>query len=107
MSKNTIVKLLFAGLFIAFVISYVIGMSGYYEYELANKRILTEEKMREFEKAVENGEEVDIKDFSVNTHRDYTNKFTRTVTTASLNLNKYLKKSIEKAFKLINRMVEE
>ena len=52
MSKNTIVKLLFASLFIAFVISYVIGMSGYYEYELANKRILTEEKMREFEKAV-------------------------------------------------------
>lgn len=107
MDKKTIIKLFLLIITASFIISYVIGISGYYEYELANKRILTEEKMKEFETAVENGEKVDLKDYSVNTHRDYTNKFTKSVTNASLTLNKYLKKTIEKTFNLINKMVEE
>lgn len=107
MNKKNIFKLIFIIILITFVITYVIGMSGYYEYELSNKRILTEEKMKEFEKAVENGENIDLKDYTVNTHRDYTNKFTKTVTNASLTVNKYLKKTIEKTFNLISKMVEE
>lgn len=107
MSKKSILKLLFIGILIVYVIAYVIGMSGYYEYELANKRVLTEEKMKEFEKAVENGENIDLKDYTVNTHRDYTNKFTKGVTSMSINLNKYLKKTIEKTFNLVSKMVED
>ena len=107
MSKKTILKILFIISFTSFVIAYVIGISGYYEYELSNKRILTEEKMKEFEQAVENGEEIDLKDYTVNTHRDYTNKFTKGVTNVSLILNKQLKKMIEKAFNLISKLVTE
>lgn len=107
MNKKSIFKLLFFISFTSFVIAYVIGTTGYYEYELSNKRILTEEKMKEFEQEVANGEEIDLKDYTVNTHRDYTNKFTKGVTNTSLTLNKYLKKMIEKAFNLISKMVEE
>lgn len=107
MNKKTIFKLLFVTSFLAFLITYVIGMSGYYEYELSNKRILTEEKMKEFEEDVKNNENIDLNDYMVNTHQDYTNKFTKGVTNASLTLNKYLKKSIESVFKIVNSLVEE
>ena len=107
MSKKTLFKLLSITAFLAFLITYVIGMSGYYEYELSNKIVLTEEKMKEFEDDVKNNKDIDLNDYVVNTHQDYTNKFTKTVTSASLTLNKYLKKSIESVFKIINSLVEE
>lgn len=105
--NKKIIKLLFIIVLITYVIAYVIGISGYYEYELANKRILTEEKMKEFESDVKNKENIDLGDYTVNTHKDYTNKFTKSVTSMSLNLNKYLKKTIEKTFNLISKMVSD
>ena len=107
MNKNSFFKFIFIVVFIVFVIAYVIGVSGYYEYDLANKKVLTEEKIKEFEKDVENNENIDLKDYAVDTHRDYTNKFTKSVTYVSLGLNKYLKKTIEKAFNLVSKMVED
>lgn len=107
MNKKTILKLIFLFILVSYVIAYVIGVTGYYEYELANKKIVTEEKMKEFEKAVENGEKIDLDGYVVNTRRDYTNNFTKSVTYFSLSLNKYLKKGIEKCFNLINRMVSD
>ena len=107
MNKNSFLKFIFVVIFIIFVIAYVIGISGYYEYDLANKKVLTEEKMKEFEKDVENNENIDLNDYVVDTHKDYTNKFTRSVTKASFTLNKYLKKTIENAFNLVSKMVEE
>ena len=107
MSKKTIFKLLLITSFLAFLITYVIGMSGYYEYELSNKRVFTEEKMKEFEQDVKENKNIDLNDYIVNTHQDYTNKFTKGVTNVSLSLNKYLKKTIESVFKIVNNLVEE
>ena len=106
-NKNSFFKFIFIVVFIVFVIAYVIGVSGYYEYDLANKKVLTEERIKEFEKDVENNENIDIKDYVVDTHRDYTNKFTKSVTGVSITLNKYLKKTIEKAFNLVSKMVKD
>ena len=107
MSKKTIIKLILITVFLSFLITYVIGMSGYYEYELSNKRIMTEEQMKQFEEDVKNNENIDLGDYVVNTHTDYTNKFTKGVTNASLTINKYLKKSIESVFKIMSKLVEE
>ena len=107
MSKKTIIKLILITVFLSFLITYVIGMSGYYEYELSNKRIMTEEQMKQFEEDVKNNENIDLGDYVVSTHTDYTNKFTKGVTNASLTINKYLKKSIESVFKIMSKMVEE
>lgn len=107
MSKKTIIKLVLITVFLSFLITYVIGMSGYYEYELSNKRIMTEEQMKQFEEDVKNNENIDLGDYVVSTHTDYTNKFTKGVTNASLTINKYLKKSIESVFKIMSKMVEE
>lgn len=107
MNKKILIKAIFGIFFVAFVISYVIGESGYYEYELANKKYLTEEEMKKFEEDVRNGEDIDLKDYTVETRKDYTNKFTDVVTNTSLTINKYLKKSIESVFGLLNKMIEE
>ena len=107
MSKKTIIKLILITVFLSFLITYVIGMSGYYEYELSNKRIMTEEQMKQFEEDVKNNENIDLGDYVVNTRTDYTNKFTKGDTNASLTINKYLKKSIESVFKIMSKMVEE
>lgn len=107
MNKKFLIKAIFGIFFVAFVISYVIGESGYYEYELANKKYLTEEEMKKFEEDVRNGEDIDLKDYTVETRKDYTNKFTDVVTNTSLTINKYLKKSIESVFGLLNKMIEE
>lgn len=107
MNKKFLIKAIFGIFFVAFVISYVIGESGYYEYELANKKYLTEEEMKKFEEDVRNGENIDLKDYTVETRKDYTNKFTDVVTNTSLTINEYLKKTIESVFGLLNKMIEE
>lgn len=107
MNKKLVVKILFGMVFIAFIISYAIGESGYYEYQLANKKYLTEEQMKKFEENVKNGSEVDLKDYTVETRIDYTNKFTDLVSNTSMSINKYLKKSIESIFGLLNKVVQE
>lgn len=105
MNKKFIIKFVFSILFIAFVISYVIGESGYYEYELANKKYLTEEEMKKFEEDVRNGENIDIKDYTVNTNIDYTNNLTNTVSSTSITVNKYITKSIESIFSILNKLI--
>ncbi len=107
MNKKLVIKILFGMVFIAFIISYAIGESGYYEYQLANKKYLTEEQMKKFEEDVKNGSEVDLKDYTVETRIDYTNKFTDLVSNTSMSINKYLKKSIESIFGLLNKVVQE
>ena len=39
MNKSKFIKIIFALFFICFVVVYAIEESGYYEYELANKKI--------------------------------------------------------------------
>ena len=107
MSKKFLIKTIFGIFFVAFVISYVIGESGYYEYELANKKNLTEQEIEKFESDVANGEYIDLKEYNVDKEVSYSNKFTNIVSDTSLLINKYLKKGIESIFGLINKLIEE
>ncbi len=104
--RNKIFKHIFIFLFICFITAYAIGESGYYEYELSNKKILTEEQIKQFENDVASGKEVDLNSYIVETHKDYTNKFTRATTNVSTKINEYLKKGIEGIFGLVSKFVE-
>ncbi len=57
-------------LFIFFLINYYQVESGNYKNELTEKTILTEEKIKEFEEDVKNGEFVDIKDYTESNYID-------------------------------------
>lgn len=107
MDKKKVFKILFICLFLSFVVSYVIEKTGYYEYNLQNKTIMTNEAMARFEKDVAEGKDVREEDYVVSTEKDYTSTITRTTNKVSIKVNQVLKKGIEGIFKIIGTFVEE
>ena len=105
--KVKIAKGIFISLFIAFIISYVIEKSGYYEYNLQNKVIMTNEAMAKFEKDLADGKDVSKEDYVVSTTKDYTSTLTRTTNKVSIKVNQFLKSGIEGVFKIVGTFVEE
>lgn len=107
MNKKKIFKVVFICLFLSFVVSYVIEKTGYYEYNLQNKTIMTNEAMARFEKDIADGKNVREEDYVVSTESDYTSMLTRTTNKVSIKVNKILKKGIESIFKIVSTFVEE
>lgn len=107
MNKKKIAKNIFILLFLAFVISYAIEKAGYYEYNLQNKTIMTNESIAKFEKDLSEGKDVTMEDYIVTTEKDYTSSLTRTTNKVSVKVNKLLKKGIEGVFEIIGTFVEE
>lgn len=107
MSSKKIIKFVIVGVVIVFGCAYVIEESGYYEYNLYNKRNLTEEQIEKFEADVKAGKNIDIDDYVTDNRIDYSNKLTKTTTKISLGINQYLKERIKDVFSILNRMVEE
>lgn len=107
MDKKKIAKSVFIVLLLAFVVSYVIEKTGYYEYNLQNKTIMTNEAMAKFEKDLADGKDVTKEDYVVSTEKDYTSSLTRTTNKVSVKVNNFLKKGIEGVFKMVSTFVEE
>lgn len=107
MNKKKIIKMLFTIFFLAFIVSYIIEKSGYYEYNLQNRTILTNEAMRKFEKDVNEGKDVTLNDYAVPTSKDYTTSLTKETNKISVGINKVLKKGIEGVFKILGNFVRE
>ena len=105
--KVKIAKYIFVSLFFAFIISYVIEKSGYYEYNLQNKVIMTNEAMAQFEKDLADGKDVSKENYVVSTTKDYTSTLTRTTNKVSIKVNQFLKSGIEGVFKIVGTFVEE
>lgn len=104
---NKIAKLFLLLICFSFVVSYIIYETGYYEYKLQNRTVLTKEQMEQFEKDVEEGKDVTLNDYLVETEVDYSNKLTDTTVKISSKVNSYFKKGIELVFKQVNRLVQE
>ncbi len=107
MNKKKIFKVVFICLFLLFVFSYIIELTGYYEYNLQNKTIMTNEAIAKFEKDIADGKNVREEDYVVSTEKDYTSTLTRTTNKVSIKVNKVLKKGIEGIFKIVGTFVEE
>lgn len=61
-------------LFIVFLALFIASSSGYYESKIRDRVVVTEEGIKEFEKLVQNGEEIDIASFLNNEREDYSSK---------------------------------
>ena len=107
MNKKNISKILLFIIFFSFIVTYIIYETGYYEYKLQNKTVLTKEQMEKFEKDVNDGKDVTINDYLVETKIDYTTKLTDATVKVSNKVNNILKKGVELVFKQINKLVEE
>ena len=107
MTKNKTLNLIIIIVVIIFITSYLVSYSGYYEYQLQEKTILTNEKIKEFEQDIKNNENIDIKEYINNEEIDYSNKITNIVYKLSENSNKIARKCIKALFKKISYLVED
>ena len=107
MDKTKVSKFIIILICFCFVVSYIIYETGYYEYKLQNRTVLTKEQMKQFEKDVQDGKDVTLNDYLVETEIDYSNKLTDTTVKISNKVTLYFKKGIELVFKQVNKMVQE
>ena len=89
-----------------FLCSYFALNGGYYEYHLSYQKKLTENQMKQFEKDVQNGKDVDINDYLKNSRVDYSNSLTNKTSEINIKLNEYLKKVIGDTFKILEKLVK-
>ena len=106
MNKN-IIRLIIIIIVIIFISSYIIASTGYYEYTMRERTIITNEKIKEFEEDIRNNKDVDIKDYYDNKELDYSNKITTLVYNVSDNSNKLARKAIKYLFKKLGTLVED
>ncbi len=93
-------------LFIIFSSVYIISESGYYEYTLHGKTILTKEKMLEFEKDVRDNKDIDIMDYYI-VDKKYSSKFTDGINNTSKDFVKLSRKIMKRIFKALNKYFSE
>ena len=92
---------------IIYTASYVITESGYYEYTLGQRTIITNEKIKEFEQDIKDNKDIDLIDYLDKGELDYSNAFTNLVYRISDNSNKLAKKAMKYLFKKIGSLIED
>ncbi len=107
MKKNKLLSLIIFITFFLFICSYYISNSGYYEYELTQKTILTNEKIKEFEQDVQNNKDIDIKQYLDEEETNYSNKITNLMYEISDKGNKLMRKGITALFKKLSYLVQD
>ena len=107
MKKNKVFKPIIIIILIIFISSYYVSNSGYYEYHMQQKTVLTNEKIKEFEEDVKNNKDIDIKNYLEYEEVDYSNKLSNLVYDFSNNGVKVSRKVIKALFKKLSYLVED
>lgn len=102
-----IIKLFILVILIVFVMAYMISSSGYYEYTMQQRTVITNEKIKEFEEDVKNRENIDLKDYLEEEEVDYSNRFSNLMYNISDSSNKITRKMIKYIFKKLSYLVED
>ncbi len=107
MKKNKFLKFIIIVILIIYISSYYVSNSGYYEYHMQQKTILTNERIKEFEKDVKNNENIDIKNYLDNEEHDYSNKMSNIMYSISDKGTKVTRKIIKYLFRKLSYLVED
>lgn len=107
MNKNKIIKDIFIILLVLYIFIFFASESGYYEYHVRKRTVLTSEKIKEFENDVKNNKNLDITDYLESTEKNYKNKLTSTCFNTSKKINTYFKRGVEGVFKIIDKLVSD
>ena len=100
-------KLIIATTLIIFIASYMISESGYYEYTMQQRSVITNEKIKEFEQDIKNNKEIDLIKYLSDDDINYSNKITTFVYNISDNSNKIARKVIKSLFRKLGTLIEE
>ena len=82
MKKHNFFKTLFILVFLLFLALFIASKTGYYEASVKDKTYLINKKLKEFEKDISEGKNVDAKDYFPK-EVDYSNVFTKSANNIS------------------------
>ena len=102
--KPNYVKIIFIGLFFAYIILYVLNVTGYYNGNLRRKVSFTDEQIQQFESDVKNGEKVDLHDYLKDQEKNYTNNASNMGYTISTNVESFLNEGIKKFMNILSKL---
>ena len=109
-NKKKIISKIFWKLFLVMLIGftaiYISEATGYYEFEQHNKKVLTEEKIKQFEHDVANGKNIDINDYMVEDKSNYESKISKLGEKISNNVEKIVVGGLNATFKFLNGIME-
>lgn len=103
MKKIYITLLIF---FIVFLFIFISSTSGYYEYSNNKKTVFTEDKIKQFEKDVAEGKNVNINDYLKTESKDYTNNITNMGDWLSEFINSSVNFVLKGGFKIVEKMIK-
>ncbi|MBE6160075.1 MAG: hypothetical protein E7157_03390 [Lactobacillales bacterium] len=95
----------FLVLLIGFTAIYVSEATGYYEFEQHNKKVLTEQKIKQFEEDVANGKNIDINDYVVNNKQNYETKLSKLGDKMSTSVKKIIVEGLNNTFDFLNNIL--
>lgn len=89
-------------LLIGFTAIYISEATGYYEFEQHNKKVLTEEKIKQFEEDIANGKNIDINNYIVNNEHNYESKISKIGNKISKKMENFVVSGLETTFNFLN-----
>ena len=93
-------------LIISFLSIYLSSKTGYYEYSNNRKTVFTEEKIKEFEKDISEGKNVNIKDYITDDSKDYSNKITNLGDNVSILITNSVNSFLKESFSILEKMIK-
>lgn len=105
--ENKIFKYIILISFITFFALYLSQSTGYFEYKNSKKVALTNEQIKEFEKDVNEGKNIDITKYIEINNKDYQNNLSKMGLHVSNILEKSVQKFISESFKVLEKLVGE
>ena len=103
--KYKIFKWVFVFFFVIFLTLYFSQLTGYYEFQNYQKMTMTQDQILQFEQDIKDGKEVDIKNYVVDTSRNYKNRFSNIGLQLSTGISDFVKTGIIKIFGAISGFV--
>lgn len=91
-------------LFITFISLYISQIGGYYEFTQYNKKTITEEAMKQFEKDIEDGKEIKMENYISSSYKDYSNNVSNLGMKTSSSIENFMTKGIKNIFKVIKTL---
>lgn len=105
MKYDNFLKTMVLLLFVIFIVIFISEESGYYEYRNSERKEFTEEKIREFEKDVAAGKNVNINDYLKVESKDYSNKLTKIGDDISDFVFNTINTLLKESFKLLEKII--
>ena len=100
------VFLIFMGLlFIIFLIIFCSSKSNYYEYSNYKKMVVTNDKIEQFEKDINEGKNVNINDYVKDESKDYSNNITKMGDFISNNIFDITGKIVKISYNFISKVI--